>query len=218
MVVRFTMENGNVERELRLSGSGARLLSIGQEIRIELVRKSIHLLIGLVPLLASYNLSLTYFMLAVGTLVYATSETLRMGGVEVPLISRVTALAARQRDSGHFVLGPVTLGIGTMLSLLLYPEPAASIAIYSLAFGDGLSSLVGKLFGSIRLPFTGGKSLEGSLTCFFAVFISAYSLTQRAPESLGVALVGTLVEAAPLKDFDNIVLPMAAGLASLLLL
>lgn len=218
MVVRFTMENRNVERELRLSGSGPRLLLIGQEIRVELVRKTIHLLVGLVPLFASFNLNLTYFMLAAGTLVYASSETLRMGGVEVPIISRVTALAARQRDSGHFVLGPVTLGIGAMLSLLLYPEPAASIAIYSLAFGDGLSSLVGKLFGSIRLPFTGGKSLEGSLTCFFAVFIAAYSLTQRAPESLGIALVAMLVEAAPLKDFDNIVLPMAAGLASLLLL
>ncbi|MEI6385460.1 MAG: phosphatidate cytidylyltransferase [Spirochaetota bacterium] len=207
-----------MERELRLSGSGPRLLLIGQEIRVELVRKTIHLLVGLVPLFASFNLNLTYFMLAAGTLVYASSETLRMGGVEVPIISRVTALAARQRDSGHFVLGPVTLGIGAMLSLLLYPEPAASIAIYSLAFGDGLSSLVGKLFGSIRLPFTGGKSLEGSLTCFFAVFIAAYSLTQRAPESLGIALVAMLVEAAPLKDFDNIVLPMAAGLASLLLL
>ena len=42
-----------------------------------------------------------------------------------------------------------------------------------LAFGGGLSRLVGKAFGRVRLPFTGGKSLEGSLTCLFAVFLWA---------------------------------------------
>jgi phytol kinase len=93
-----------------------------------------------------------------------------MEGYSVPIVSKVTALAARRRDGDRFVLGPITLGLGALLSLLLYPNPAASIAIYALAFGDGLSSLVGKSFGSVRIPFTGGKSLEGSLTCMVAVF------------------------------------------------
>jgi dolichol kinase len=190
-----------------------------EEVRIEVLRKSIHLLVALVPTLASFlGVVPMVGLLAVGTLCYASCEALRMNGTEVPVISRVTALAARRRDSGKFVLGPITLGLGAMLSLMLYPNPAASVAIYTLAFGDGLSSLVGKLFGTIRLPFTGGKSLEGSMTCFIAVFVSALALSRKPLASAAVALVATLTEAMPLKDFDNIVLPVVAGGMALLLL
>jgi phytol kinase len=189
------------------------------EIRIELLRKSIHLLIALVPTLAALvGVFPTTLLLGAGTIVYAACETLRMAGRTVPLVSRVTALAARRRDNGKYVLGPITLGLGAMLALILYPDPAASVAIYTLAFGDGLSSLVGKLFGSIRLPFTGGKSLEGSLTCFTAVFISTFALSGKTLASLAVALFATFTEAIPLKDFDNIVLPLATGALAFLLL
>jgi dolichol kinase len=183
-----------------------------EELRIEVLRKGIHLLIAIVPTLAGVvGVRLTLVILAFGTIVYTLCETLRMAGKPVPVISRVTSLAARRRDAGKFVLGPVTLGIGAMLALTLYPNPAASVAIYSLAFGDGLSSLVGKLFGTIRLPFTGGKSLEGSLTCFLAVFVSAFALTGKALPSMVVAFLATITEAMPLKDLDNIILPFVAG-------
>jgi dolichol kinase len=207
-----------MERDLRLSRGAGRTIAFGEEIRIELVRKSIHLLVGIVPSLAAINLEFTIGLLAAGTLVYAASEALRMGGVEVPLVARITELAARRRDSGRFVMGPVTLGLGAMLSLLFYPDPAASIAIYALAFGDGLSSLVGKTLGSIRLPFTGGKSLEGSLTCFFAVFLASWTVSRRLLPSIAVALFATLVEALPLGDLDNIVLPILTGLLALFIL
>lgn len=187
------------------------------EIRTELLRKSIHLLIGLVPTLARWNFGLTVALLSSGVLVYAYSELMRLHGFEVAVISRVTALAARRRDAGRFVLGPVTLGLGALLALALYPEPAASIAIYALAFGDGLSSLVGKAFGSIRIPFTGGKSVEGSLTCFFAVLCSAYAVSGDAARSTAIAVVATITEAAPTKDADNVLLPTVVGLAAVML-
>jgi dolichol kinase len=164
------------------------------------------------------NLGLTVGLLAAGTLSYAASESLRMGGVEVPVVGRITQLAARRRDSGKFVLGPITLGLGAMLSLLFYPSPIAAIAIYALAFGDGFSSLAGKLFGTVRLPFTGGKSLEGSLTCFLAVFLASWAVSGRVLPSLGIALFATFVEAAPLKDLDNIVLPVLTGAFAWLIL
>ncbi len=191
--------------------------ALTDELRIELLRKSIHLLIGFVPALAALSVGLTIGLLAIGVIIYALCENLRLSGIEVPLVSRITSLAARRRDSGRFVLGPITLGVGALLALLLYPNPAASIAIYALAFGDGLSSLVGKSFGTVRLPFTGGKSLEGSITCLMAVFVSSFALTRDAPRSFAVALVATIIEAAPLKDFDNIVLPVCTGAAAVLL-
>jgi phytol kinase len=188
-----------------------RIQLISEEIRIELLRKSIHLLIAFVPGIARWNLGLAMGLLSGGVLFYAACEGLRIAGYHVPLVSRVTALAARRRDGDRFVLGPITLGLGALLSLLLYPDPAASIAIYALAFGDGFSSLVGKTFGRIRLPLTGGKSLEGSLTCLAAVFFSSLALTGDARRSIAVAAVATLVESAPTKDLDNIILPVAVG-------
>lgn len=187
------------------------------EIKTELLRKSIHLLIGLVPTLANWNFSLTVLLLASGILVYSYSELMRLRGFEIAIISKVTALAARRRDAGRFVMGPVTLGIGALLALVLYPEPAASIAIYALAFGDGLSSLVGKAFGTVRIPFTGGKSLEGSLTCFLAVLCSAYAVSGDLARSAAIAFVATVTEAAPTKDADNVLLPSIVGLAAVLL-
>ncbi len=184
------------------------------EIRTEIVRKSLHLLIGLVPMLATWNFGVTVLLLSSGILVYSYSELMRLRGFDIAVISRLTAIAARRRDAGKFVYGPVTLGIGALLALMLYPEPAASIAIYALAFGDGLSSLVGKAFGSIRIPFTGGKSVEGSLTCFVAVLCSAYAVTGDAPRSAAIALIATVTEAIPSKDMDNILLPMLVGLAA----
>jgi len=199
---------------IRTQGSISAPRPWSSEIGTEIVRKSIHLLIGLVPTLATWNFGFTVALLVSGILVYSYSELMRLRGFEIAIVSRITALAARRRDAGRFVYGPVTLGIGALLALVLYPEPAASIAIYALAFGDGLSSLAGKAFGSVKIPFTGGKSLEGSLTCFFAVLCSAYLVTGDSVRSAVIALIATVTEAIPSKDADNILIPTVVGLAS----
>jgi dolichol kinase len=188
------------------------------ELGTELLRKSIHLLIALVPTLASWNFGFTVALLGSGILVYSYCELMRLNGYDIAVISRVTALAARKRDAGRFVYGPVTLGMGAMMALALYPEPAAAIAIYALAFGDGLSSLVGRAFGTLRLPFTGGKSLEGSLTCFVAVASATFAISGDAAGSVAVAVIATFAEALPTKDFDNILLPCVTGLAAMVIL
>jgi dolichol kinase len=182
------------------------------ELKTEIIRKSIHFLIALSPSIAAVNRPLTVFLLISGTLGYTLMETLRLSGVKVPLISSLTQMASRSRDMGHFVLGPVTLGLGALLALLLYPSPAASIAIYALAFGDGFASLVGKFFGRLRPALLCGKSIEGSLTCFAAVFISAYQVSGTLRIALPAAFIAMTVEALPLDDYDNMALPIAVGL------
>jgi dolichol kinase len=183
------------------------------EVKTEIIRKSIHFLIALSPLMASVSRTFTLFFLMAGTLFYAYMETLRFSGVIVPFISSLTMVASRSRDKGRFVLGPVTLGLGALLALSLYPSPAASIAIYALAFGDGFASLAGKLFGRTKPAFLCGKSLEGSLACFCVVFISAWQVSRRLHVSLVAALTAALAEALPLDDLDNLVIPIAVGFA-----
>jgi dolichol kinase len=182
------------------------------DIKTELIRKSIHFLIALSPLMAAMSRPATVLILAAGTLGYTWMESLRLAGIQVPFVSSVTSMASRKRDEGLFVMGPVTLGLGALLALLFYPSPAASIAIYALAFGDGFASLVGKFFGRIRPAALCGKSVEGSLACFTAVLVSAFRVSRDFRIALVAAFTATLVEALPLEDYDNLALPVTVGM------
>jgi phytol kinase len=190
----------------------AHTTTVGVRIQGELVRKSIHLLVALVPTLASVNLPGTLTLLAIGTLFYAFSEAARLSGVIVPVVTDITLFASRERDRFGFVLGPVTLAIGAMLSLLLYPLPAASLAIYALAFGDGFASLIGTMVRGPRIPFLRGKTVSGSTACFIAVFFVTLRVTGRVGDSLIVALAATVLEAIPVGNFDNIFIPFGVGI------
>jgi len=189
-----------------------------RKFKTEAVRKSLHCLIAFGPALASLSRGGAVCALLAGAALYAWFEELRLSGVRVPVVSSLTALASRSRDAGRFVRGPVTLALGAALALVLFPPAAAAVAIYALAFGDGLASLVGRVFGRVRPAFMNGKSVEGSLACAAAVFTAALAVTGRPWAALGVAVVTTLIEALPLRDWDNLVIPLAAGLAACALL
>jgi dolichol kinase len=181
------------------------------EVKSEIIRKSIHFLIALSPLMASYNKPFAVFFLLFGTLGYILMEYLRISGVYIPVVSSVTDMASRPRDAGRFIMGPVTLGFGALLALLLFPSYIAAIAIYAVAFGDGIASLIGRFLGKFRPAFLFGKSIEGSTACFFMVFISAYLVCSDFRISFIAAFAATAVEALPLKDYDNLVIPVFVG-------
>lgn len=184
-------------------------------VRQELTRKSLHLLIAFVPVIAdSIGLVSAFGLLAAGTLFYAASEEIRTRGGSVAVISALTRLAARPRDRERYVLGPVTLALGAMLALLLYPSVAARIAIFALAFGDSASSLIGRLFGRIRIPGTGGKSLEGSLACAGAVGLVATVSGASPGAAFVLGITAAITEILPLDDFDNVAIPMTVGLVA----
>lgn len=198
--------------------SGIITVNPSEGLQKEFIRKSIHLLIASIPFLASINLSITIGLLTAGTLIYSYSETLRCSGSPVFLISSITMIAARERDHNKFILGPVTLGLGALLTLLLYPHPAAAIGIYALAFGDGLSSIIGKLYGKKVIPVTGGKTFVGSLTCFTAVLFSSYIVCGDIVKSIIIAMAATLIEVLPLKDYDNLFIPVGTATIAQLIL
>lgn len=188
------------------------------EVTTEVVRKSIHMLIALVPPLAAINVNATLAILAGGVLFYTWTEAMRLHGRRIAVISFITTTAARTRDRNHMVLGPVTLGIGAMLALLLYPQPAAAMGIYALAFGDGLASLIGKLFGKVVLPYTGGKTIIGSSTCFLSVMLVGLGILPTFGGAVIVGLSATVLEMFPTKDMDNIILPTGVGFVTWLLM
>lgn len=182
--------------------------------QIELFRKAIHLAIAAVPSIAAFDVLVAAGLLGVGIVIYVAAEQARLLGIRVAVISDVTVLALRARDGQGFALGPVTLGLGAMLALLLYPEPAASLAIYALAFGDSAAGVVGTALGRVKIPCTGGKSVAGSLACCAVVLAVTLRLTGDLAASLALAAAAAVLEAAPTRDYDNLVLPVGAGLVA----
>ena len=180
-------------------------------LRKEFFRKTIHICTTFVPLFLHIARLPAILCLGVAGVSYIIAESLRSNGHEIPLISDITAAAARKRDENKFVLGPVTLVAGIITAALLWNETAAAVGIFALAFGDGLASLAGKTFGKIRVPYTHGQTVEGSLTCFAAIFSSTFFVTNRCDMALAVAVVGALIEVLPLKDFDNLLIPVLLG-------
>jgi dolichol kinase len=171
-----------------------------------------------IPFLLSHFYYPVIALLILVTAVYTAAEIVRLNGRSVPIISAVTQAAARKRDEHTFVLGPVTLTAGIIITALVFDPVPASVGIYALAFGDGLASLSGKLLGRVSIPFTNGKTVIGSLTCFCAIFVSSYLVLHNACFALLLAVTGMFIELIPLKDFDNLLIPiLIAGAASYLL-
>lgn len=183
----------------------------------ELFRKSIHICSSLVPLF----LKLAYWpvigLLVTALILYIISEILRSKNINIPFISKVTEIAARKRDENRIVLGPITLVLGILLAALILPLDCARVGIFALAFGDGLASLMGKLFGKITIPGAHGKTAAGSLTCFFAVFVSTFCCCGNCLTALIIAFAAMFIEVLPLSDFDNLIIPPAIGFIFMIL-
>lgn len=177
----------------------------------EFFRKAIHISSSFVPVFAHVGYELTVLSLSLITVAYILCERRRMSGSPIPYVSRVTAFASRRRDEGRFVLGPVTMALGVLFALLLFPPNSARVAIFALAFGDGIASLAGKLYGRIKIPGARGKTLEGSAACFLAVYASTVTVLHNPLQAFVIALAAMLIEMLPLKDYDNILIPLAIG-------
>jgi dolichol kinase len=193
----------------------------------EFFRKSIHLCSAFIPFFLGISYVPVMISLSCVLCFYVVSEFLRLNGKQVFIISAVTEAAARKRDENKFVLGPVTLVCGILAAAFFFKPLPATIGIFALAFGDGLASLAGKLFGRIQIPGTEGKTVAGSLTCFTAIFISCWSACRFNSCCMGiditfvalvVASIGMFIEVFPLKDFDNILIPVILAAVSQLLI
>jgi dolichol kinase/phosphoserine phosphatase len=180
--------------------------SWGQEFR----RKGIHATSLFVPLLAGINYILTLELLAATTIVYLASEWSRLNGIRFPVLSSVTRLCVRASERRRFAFAPVTLALGVVFSLVLFPTLIASVSIAILACADSMATIAGKFYGKIRIPYNHKKSLEGSIAFFITAFICAV-IYVPLKTALIVSLVSCIIESLPV-EFDNISIPLGTGL------
>lgn len=214
-----TIYNREVNMEVMISAIENGYASIlGQSFKKELLRKALHVLIILVPFLAAVSLPMTVALLSLGILFYMFCEMVRKKGGRIPVLSYLTEQAARKRDEGHFVRGPVTLGLGALITLVIFPAFPAALGIMALGLGDAVSSLAGKFLGEKRIPFSGGKSYVGSLACFFIVLSAASFMNCSLPCSFVIAATATFLEVLPLENGDNILIPTGTAMVAFLIL
>jgi dolichol kinase len=179
---------------------------------LETLRRLIHIAgvstIVLTELVGKTGLSLIVLST---TVLYLISEYLRLHGKHLPVITKITSLAARGDESSGWILCPVSYAVGIMIAVNIFPEPVNYAAISVLTLGDGVSSLVGIKFGRHAIPYNRNKTFEGSISCFLSSFFSALIFVNPFAAFLG-SIVGTFVESLPTGCGENIVVPTASGL------
>ncbi len=133
---------------------------------------------------------------------------------------------SRSGDQREILRGPLFYGIVFVALTVIYwkDSPIGMIGLMLMCGGDGLADILGRRWGTQKLPWAQEKSWIGSLgmllggwgfalgvvwvfvaTGVFPAPISSYLL----PISL-IALAGTLVKSLPLKDVDNLTVTLTA--------
>jgi dolichol kinase len=129
--------------------------------------------------------------------------------IHIPVFSSIMSICKRSEDERGFLY--FFLGIIATLIIFSFNLSIAYSAILLLLIGDSLSTIVGRKFGTHKLPFNKNKSFEGSSAFFIVGLICCLILLPPIPAFTGV-LAGTLTEAYSPVD-DNIPIPLISALA-----
>jgi dolichol kinase len=189
------------------------------DIRSEIPRTFIHILGGFVLAGAGYFIvqPLNLILLGAALAMVITMEAFRL---LVPQINRWIVFLIgpfmRPNEDRSITGAPAFFG-GVFLAFLLFPRTIALAAMVPLVLGDRAGLLVGKAVG--RIPI-GRKTLEGSISCFTASFLSYLAISGLWPDLfgygwvvlLGASLIGTFAEALPRPFDDNLIIPLAVGI------
>jgi phytol kinase len=133
---------------------------------------------------------------------------------------------SRNGDRREILHGPLYYGIIFVVMTLLFwkDSPIGMVAVMLMCGGDGLADIMGRGIRSPKLPWNKDKSVVGSLGMLlggwvltaFILFIFVLKGIFLGPFTgyllpiTYLAVLATLVESLPIKDFDNITVTLAA--------
>lgn len=133
---------------------------------------------------------------------------------------------SRTGDRKEILRGPFFYGIAfILLTILFWKENyLGMVALMVLCGGDGFADVIGKRVPSQPVPWSMNKTIAGSLAMFLGSFLLSlfvvwiYTLDGTFQVVFAsfiwklavISLVCTLVESIPVKDIDNITVPVTA--------
>jgi phytol kinase len=180
-------------------------------------------------------------------LLYSSSDHARYFSVMIPLILTAIFLATgigwlnhpnlvksstRNGLPSELLRGPLYYGISFIFCTVVFwrESPSGILALMMLCGGDGLADVIGRRFGTHKLPLSPQKSWVGSLAMFIGSvgfgfgYLVLFHQTGGLPLAmplgqvfirvLAIAGIATIIEAMPFPDIDNMTLPLAVILLS----
>ena len=140
---------------------------------------------------------------------------------------------SRSGDRREILKGPLLYGIVFVVLTLVFWKTSeiGVIALMMLCGGDGLADVIGTRVKSIALKWSKNKTLAGTLGVFlggllfstFVVYVFVANGVFSGPMSghfwrlAIIAFAAAAVESLPVKDIDNVTVPLAVVLLGLLL-
>jgi dolichol kinase len=114
-------------------------------------------------------------------------------------------------DPVHWVVAPIYLAVGVVLSLLVFPTDIAYASITIVAVGDPVASYFGRKLGRIQVR---QKTLEGFAAGWLVSFAAALLWVSPHLALIG-SVTGMLLELLGILN-DNLTIPIGAGSAMLI--
>jgi dolichol kinase len=195
------------------------LRSVEESYATEFIRKAIHLLSMLIPVVYYFISKQTALAILIPlTLLFGISDLSRLF---VPPVGRLYnsyfgfLLRAHERnEQGRRLNGATYVLLAATLLVGFFPKVIVLTAFAILIISDSSAALIGRRFGRHRFL---SKSLEGAT----AFFLSALVVVAFAPKveylpgeyiigAIG-ALLGAIVEASAIGFDDNLSIPLAVG-------
>lgn len=154
--------------------------------------------------------------------------TLQFALIGLGMLKDEAAVKAMSRTGNRreLLYGPLQYGVIFVVITLVFwlDSPVGIVALMILCGGDGMADLVGRRFGTAKLPWNQRKSWAGSAAMLVFGFLLAYAYVALFA-SLGVftlspsgailpvlliALASTVVEAVSGADMDNVTVTVTA--------
>ncbi|KFK24895.1 hypothetical protein AALP_AA8G038700 [Arabis alpina] len=198
-----------------------------------LSRKLVHILSGLLFVLSwpifSESTEARYFAAFVPLV---NCLRLVVNGLSVTPNSTLIKSVTREGRPEELLRGPLFYVFALLVSVVFFwrDSPTGMLSLAMMCGGDGIADIMGRKFGSVKIPYNPRKSWAGSISMFiFGFFISIGLLYYYS--SLGylhmnwettfqrvamVSMVATVVESLPITDQldDNVSVPLATILAA----
>ncbi|KAL5709660.1 phytol kinase [Ranunculus cassubicifolius] len=200
-------------------------------IKQNLSRKVVHILSGLFFMLSwpifSTSTEARYFAAFVPLL---NCARLLIHGLELAPDEGLVKSVTREGNPKELLRGPLYYVLILISSAVLFwrESPIGVIALAMMCGGDGFADIIGRRFGSVKIPYNQQKSLAGSVSMFLFGFLmailvlyyySALGFFQLDWSSVAervalVALVATIVESLSTTEVvdDNISVPLSSML------
>ncbi|KAL0322194.1 UNVERIFIED_CONTAM: putative phytol kinase, chloroplastic [Sesamum calycinum] len=200
-----------------------------------LSRKLVHILSGLLFLASwpifSASTGARYFASVVPSL---NCLRLVINGLSLTTDEGLIKSVSRQGKPEELLRGPLYYVLVLILCAIVFwrESPVGMISLAMMCGGDGIADIMGRRFGSVKIPYNPQKSWAGSISMFLFGFLVSIGMLyyfavlgyiqlewmQTLERVALVSFVATLIESLPTTGIvdDNISVPLASMVTSLL--